>query len=222
MPSSISSKRTQNTERTRDKMISAALALYAERSIDAVSLREIAVAAGQKNSNALQYHFGDRHGLLQAIVERHAAAITASREASIAGIRVGELTPARAAARGMVLPIVHYLESHPEGVQFVRVVSQMAAIYQSGRAPEAGAPVRFPDNPALVALFDSALAHLPPREVQRRIYLVVVNTFHSLADIYRAEGDRRAGDPIASRRLMVEQLLLMLEAYLSAAAAPSR
>ena len=35
-----------------------------------MSLNEITVAAGQKNRNALQYHFGNREGLLQAIIDQ--------------------------------------------------------------------------------------------------------------------------------------------------------
>jgi AcrR family transcriptional regulator len=38
-------------------LISAAERLYAERGVDAVSMREITREAGQKNSSAFQYHF---------------------------------------------------------------------------------------------------------------------------------------------------------------------
>ncbi|MDG2325387.1 MAG: TetR family transcriptional regulator, partial [Halioglobus sp.] len=64
-------KRQLNSAKTRDKLIDAAVSLYGNSSMDAVSLREIAVEAGQKNPNALQYHFGDRDGLLQAIIDKH-------------------------------------------------------------------------------------------------------------------------------------------------------
>ena len=64
MAGAIPGKREQNAARTRDRLIDAAVQLYGDRSIDAVSLREISAAAGQKNPNALQYHFGDRDGCL--------------------------------------------------------------------------------------------------------------------------------------------------------------
>lgn len=41
--------------------------MYAQRSIESVSFREIALAAGNRNTNAVQYHFGDRETLVQAI-----------------------------------------------------------------------------------------------------------------------------------------------------------
>ena len=62
-------KHASRSAQTRLNFIQTALKLYAERGIDAVSLNEITVAAGQKNRNALQYHFGDRNGLLQAMVD---------------------------------------------------------------------------------------------------------------------------------------------------------
>ena len=49
----------------------AAEQMFAERGLDGVSLREITRAVGARNTSATQYHFGDRKGLLRAIVDRH-------------------------------------------------------------------------------------------------------------------------------------------------------
>jgi AcrR family transcriptional regulator len=49
------------------RIIAAAESLYAVRSIESVSLREIAQSAGHANTNAVQYHFGNRDALVQAI-----------------------------------------------------------------------------------------------------------------------------------------------------------
>lgn len=49
------------------RIIAAAESLYAVRSIESVSLREIAQCAGHANTNAVQYHFGNRDALVQAI-----------------------------------------------------------------------------------------------------------------------------------------------------------
>ena len=57
--------------RTAELIIEAAERLFAERGIDGVSLREINRAAGQNNTAAVQYYFGDRGGLVQAILARH-------------------------------------------------------------------------------------------------------------------------------------------------------
>src|SRR5438128_1909809 len=52
---------------TRAKLILTAEKLFAARSIEAVSLREIAAAAGQRNTNAVTYHFKSKLGLAWAI-----------------------------------------------------------------------------------------------------------------------------------------------------------
>lgn len=54
---------------SRTKMIVVGEALFAREGIDAVSLRQIAAQAGQKNHHAVQYHFGTREGLVQAIFD---------------------------------------------------------------------------------------------------------------------------------------------------------
>lgn len=216
MTGAVLSKREQNSARTREKLIDAAVDLYGKRSIDAVSLREIAVAAGQKNSNALQYHFGDRDGLLQAIVDKHAYAITELRGQYIERAESGEWPPGEAAARCLVQPIVEYVEANPDRINFVKVVSQIAAVYQNGTAPDGESGIRFPGNQPLVDVFEKALCQLPQREVQRRIYLVVTNTFHSIADIYRASDQQAATSALADKNAMLEQLILLLNSFFSA------
>jgi TetR/AcrR family transcriptional regulator, regulator of cefoperazone and chloramphenicol sensitivity len=49
------------------RLLSAAESLFAERPIESVSLREIAIKAGNGNNNAVQYHFGGKDELVQAI-----------------------------------------------------------------------------------------------------------------------------------------------------------
>ena len=110
MTGAVLNKREQNAARTREKLVDAAVSLYGSRSIDAVSLREIGVAAGQKNPNALQYHFGDRDGLLQAIVDKHAMAISEVRNSYIGRAEKGEWPAGEAAARCLVMPIIDYVE----------------------------------------------------------------------------------------------------------------
>lgn len=53
----------------RETLLLTAERLFAERGIEAVSLREIASAAGNGNNNAVQYHFGSKEGLVHAIFE---------------------------------------------------------------------------------------------------------------------------------------------------------
>lgn len=52
---------------TRRLLIDTAERLMAEQGVEHVSLRQITLAAGQRNRAALHYHFGSREGLIEAI-----------------------------------------------------------------------------------------------------------------------------------------------------------
>ena len=66
---------TRRSLETRARLIAVAERLLAARSIEGVSLNEISKAAGQRNSNVCQYHFGNKQGLLQAILDKHVLGI---------------------------------------------------------------------------------------------------------------------------------------------------
>ncbi len=57
---------------TRLALMRAAEQLFAQQGVDRVSLREIAIAAGQRNVSAATYHFGSKRELIEAILERTA------------------------------------------------------------------------------------------------------------------------------------------------------
>lgn len=210
-------KHQQNSARTREKLIEAAERLYGERSIDAVSMREITAAAGQKNPNALQYHLGDREGLLQAIVGRHSARISMIRDEYCVRAEDGEWPASEAAARCLVMPIVEYIDTNPAGINFVRIVSQITALYQNAPEKKQETGIVFPEMPGLRKQLNLALASMPDSEAQRRVYLGVITAFHSLADIYSAgEWSARA------RKKMVDQLICLLESFFAAPATGKR
>lgn len=54
--------------------------MFGEQGFDAVALRSIVASAEQRNSNVVQYHFGDKYGLLDAIFEYRAAQIGPVRQ----------------------------------------------------------------------------------------------------------------------------------------------
>ncbi|MFB7517077.1 TetR/AcrR family transcriptional regulator [Streptomyces sp. NPDC056144] len=59
--------RTSGPE-TRDKLIRAAEELFAAQGVDGAQLRDVVALAGQANPSAVQYHFGSRAGLLDAVM----------------------------------------------------------------------------------------------------------------------------------------------------------
>ncbi|WP_405688118.1 TetR family transcriptional regulator [Streptomyces sp. NBC_01387] len=59
--------RTSGPE-TREKLIRAAEEIFAAQGVDGAQLRDIIRLAGQSNPSAVQYHFGSRNGLLNAVM----------------------------------------------------------------------------------------------------------------------------------------------------------
>lgn len=53
---------------TKYNLILSALELFADNGVDAVSMRTINNAAGTKNASAVHYHFGNKLGIIEAII----------------------------------------------------------------------------------------------------------------------------------------------------------
>lgn len=68
----------QATDGTRQKLLSSAERLFAERSYTGVSVRDVAGAAGV-NSALVAYYFGNKRGLLTAVYLRHCQPLNLER-----------------------------------------------------------------------------------------------------------------------------------------------
>lgn len=83
------------SDRTRMTLIRSAERLFGDFGIDGVGLRAISEAAHQKNNNAVQYHFGSKLGLLEAILEMREGQLEPQRKALLeqgeAQNRLGDL-----------------------------------------------------------------------------------------------------------------------------------
>lgn len=60
---------TAGVRSTKESLILAAERLFGNHGVDGVSLRQIVAEAGAANNSAVQYHFGSKDGLVQAILE---------------------------------------------------------------------------------------------------------------------------------------------------------
>jgi AcrR family transcriptional regulator len=218
MSASPGNKHASRSARTRRRFIEAAQRLFAERSIDSVSVNEITLAAGQKNRNALRYHFGNREGLVQAIIDQHAKRVLALRAPYLASAEVGGEPAARLAARGLVMPVVDYLEENPGAIYYVKILSQLAALNNDVLNPSTRSSLSFQNDDQLAGVMRSALDHLKPAEAQRRLFLAISFTFHGIADICRACERDDMASVLQNRKAMFAQAVLAVETLLSAPA----
>ena len=114
-----------NPESTKQRLISAAEVLFAERGIGGVSLREINTAAGQRNATALQYHFRDRYGLVGAILAKHTTSVEADRHEVLDRYEAAGIDDLRALANALVTPSARKLSDADGGRQYLRIHAEV-------------------------------------------------------------------------------------------------
>jgi len=103
---------------TRLELIRCAERLFARRGIDAVSVAEILAAAGQRNKNAVHYHFGGKEELVTAIAEHRSQALNARRAELLAELRRrGSEHDIRALSATLVEPLAELLDA--DGCHFL-------------------------------------------------------------------------------------------------------
>ena len=177
--------------------------LLAEQGVDAVSLREIARAAGSRNTNAVQYYFGDREALVAAVVEPYERDVGA-RRAALVEILAAEPSPTiRAIAGALVRPSAAMLE-HQEGRDHLRLVAELIL-----DMPRFTASIGTADNH--LAEWDRvARANMPDTTLPlHRRYSAITLCFTELG---RRAGSRRRPD----HRLFVSDLIDLVTGVLEA------
>jgi AcrR family transcriptional regulator len=113
------------TGTTAERLIDAAEALFASQGIDTVSLREINRAAGARNASALQYHFGDRDGLLRAVLAKHHHAVEAGRHAMLDAYEAEGRDDLRALAGALVRPSAAMLSDGDGGPAYLQIMADL-------------------------------------------------------------------------------------------------
>jgi AcrR family transcriptional regulator len=109
--------------------------LFAERGVEAVSLREVGKAAASRNTAVAHYHFGGKEGLIRAIVARRAPVLNSRRAGLLDQAREraaarGQAVPAAELVRALVVPLIEELD---RGGYYVGFLARLAA--ERHRAP---------------------------------------------------------------------------------------
>ena len=197
---------------TKEQIVLAAERLFAERGIDGVSLRQIGAAAGNGNNSAVQYHFGSKDRLVQAVFEYRLPRLNergsvpdrrapSRRSAVVGGVRVRALLE----------------QSELEGSNYMSFV---AMVYQYGRRDVFE---QLPDiflagirtyHDRLVAFMDHIHEPLRTHRIAQALALIV----HAAADRERARATGQVLLPFAvALGDLVDGMVGFLQAPVSAA-----
>jgi AcrR family transcriptional regulator len=115
----------RDSEETRARLIRAGERLFAEHGIEVVSLREITRVAGQRNATALQYHFGNRRGLVRAILAKHDPDVEAERHRMLDELETRSRVGVRQWVQALVLPAAAKLADRDGGRDYLRIMAEL-------------------------------------------------------------------------------------------------
>lgn len=114
----------RDTQITRAKILDAAEELFARNSITGTSLLDIAKASEQKNRSALQYHFTNKEGLLDAVLDRHAFQILDQRNDMLDELEASDSYTFKDLMFALIVPMADHMD-RPGGANFLRIHSDL-------------------------------------------------------------------------------------------------
>lgn len=201
---------TSDLTSAQERILVAAERLFVEAGFQ-VSLREIAAAAGQRNHSAVQYHFGDRAGLVDALYRYRMVPLNARRAELVEDIRErGEDRDVEALLRAYIAPMAEHLLARPGQSWYLRMVARFIL---SGTY----ADLTFPsDYYAQFSAVEEMLLAADPHITRARVYLVSLHVVTVLASLET----RLALEPGLLRRVGEEIEDLVVTAYAVATARP--
>lgn len=111
---------------TRDRILAIAERLFAEAGIGATSLRAITAAAGV-NLAAVNYHFGSKDALVEAVYRRHLEPLNAARLGNLERLETaaaGRPLDVETIVRAFVEPLVEQARTGDSGAVLTRLLAQ--------------------------------------------------------------------------------------------------
>lgn len=152
-------ERSQNTKLA---LLKAGLVLFAQKPFGEVKLKDILELAGQKNRNALQYHFGSKRALFERILLDHADHIDALRQQLIDALISTSPVSIEVAIDIYLQPFVQYTRWNAEGKLYARLLAHFL------RTPERVEKILNPDLPMST----------PPRSLAEVLVSITPNLTH--------------------------------------------
>ena len=145
-----------------DRLIDAGERFVAQHGVEGISLRQINLAAGSKNSSAVQYHFGDSTGLIRAIVAKRVPEYELRRAHLLAA-----LDDVKNADTRQLIEVIYrpFFEIDPVAARFGLQLRISPADWQDAVALQQGMEITW----RVIDLLVARNPHLPPALVRKRL-----------------------------------------------------
>ena len=188
----------RDSEETRARLIRAGERLFAEHGIEVVSLREITRVAGQRNATALQYHFGNRRGLVRAILAKHDPDVEAERHGMMDELEARSRVSVREWVQALVMPAAAKLADRDGGRDYLRIMAELM-----NRPDPRFDPQALEDTRSSVNRWRKLVAPLMPELAVNRLHrrFTALRIMH-FALARRAESSRRRDDRLFTSHLV--------------------
>lgn len=167
--------RQARAEATRQSLMRAAEKLIAQMGIENVTIRLILTEAEQKNTSALQYHFGNLQGLIAAIHAERSEEIQQVRGKLLEKLRARTDQPSlRNLCELMIRPAVELARSRVDYRRYIKAFGHQLALMETSPLEEATRLGAGGSSGAqLGALLRAELAHLDDDAFRRRMETAV-------------------------------------------------
>ncbi len=173
---------------TKIALILAGEVLIARDGIDGASLREIAAQAGQRNHHAVQYHFGSREALVQAIFDFRMEQMEPTRGAMLECARAkGLLGDIRTLIEIIFLPQIELIDAYGDN-SYAAFLNAYLLRYQASSFGDFGERIT-PNLAQTLALLRDLIATLPEAVAQRRLVTACFMFLNILVIHMRGNGE---------------------------------
>jgi AcrR family transcriptional regulator len=167
---------------TKARLVREAEHLFARRGVYQVTVREITAVAGQRNVSALNYHFGGREGILQAILHRHGGPLDLERGEVLAGLRADP--GVRGLIDALLVPLARRL-STADGRDYLRIVAQLTGAFSTWRV------VDEPNLRRILEMLEDTPADLARPVRRERVVAIILLMTAAMAERARAMESRK-------------------------------
>lgn len=158
---------------TRNRLKAVAQRLFALHGVDAVSVKDIVEAAGQRNKASLQYYFGTKEALVGELLVDGARQVDTVRQAMLDEIAAaGGPRELRQVVEAIIKPVDELVESSGNST-YVRFLSNMQLTHR----PMVRAHIDERWNTGYrrcIDHFHTLLGHIPPALLEQRISMVAI------------------------------------------------